>query len=604
MAPEKTNWVQKAFPYYEMLRVLSFYLDLEWWIISIDTPERWFEIRRHRRLTWPMDFDYLYGRREERARYNDDQIKRMVRERKTFCSSMDDGLWSLYVPILRKGKLLGILQTGVFLRKAPDRKELLKRWEEMTGIGSHEFNPDFFKYIRTMLECPLVEGPVYRTLKEMMELYARVVTGEADPGEVCRRTNDLKLKVLAKHLHHQFWLDILIKNNRFYPPTWRVGKITAWETQEMGIQRVPTTILAMRIDDLGETPSDDLDMTLRNYHFQKELFKFSRTLPNTVASPLEDYGMLFFISPEPGRGDAQAKLETLDKIDAISKFASGRFKVKLLTGVSRFSAPGENPSRVFREAVTALGFCGPLKRSILFYEDVRNNPTIPAPPRFYQQATRLIEACTKGAVDEIETLRVEYTEQILAHSANRPENVRLHFLYALGQIVDILQKRFPVQNESFLSLFETIERQLQVARTIADLISVFRESLKRLLALTLKPMEISQSVRLEAAQKYIDRNLSQDLKLEDVARKNSFSTSVFSRGFKKTIGMGFSAYLRKVRIEEARKLLSSTRLPIAQVAQECGFKNLQYFFDVFKRSAGKTPQEFRDSTDLKIETDD
>ncbi|HEY5040099.1 MAG TPA: AraC family transcriptional regulator, partial [bacterium] len=329
----------------------------------------------------------------------------------------------------------------------------------------------------------------------------------------------------------------------------------------------------------------------------------SKTLPDTVASPLEDYGMLFFFSPEPGRNETQAKLEVLDKIDLISKFAANRLKVKILAGISRCVGAGDDISRVFWEAVTALGFCGPLNRPILFYEDVRKNPTVPVPANFYQMAKRLIEVYTNGVVGEIETVRNEYVVQILAHSAGRPENVRLHFFYVFGQIVDILRKRSPAENQNFLFIFKKLEGELQEMGTIADLITVFRESLKRLIAMTLKPLEASQSIRLEGVRKYIDENFSQNLKLEKVARDNGFSVSVFGRGFKKVMGMSISAYLRKVRLEHAKKLLSSTRLPITQVSQECGFNNLQYFFDVFKRSTGKTPQEFRDSKGRPLSID-
>src|SRR5579863_7828664 len=142
MSTEKEDWIRQAFPYYEMLRILSFYLDLEWWIISLENPDRWHEIRRHRRPDWPMDFDFLYGKREERARYNEEQIQRMLAEKKTFCSSMGDGLWALYVPIFRKKELVGMMQTGVFLRKTPDRTTLLKLWAKLTDNQTFEFNPD------------------------------------------------------------------------------------------------------------------------------------------------------------------------------------------------------------------------------------------------------------------------------------------------------------------------------------------------------------------------------------------------------------------------------------------------------------------------------
>lgn len=597
MIPQKsgTNWVDQVFPYYGLLRAFTHYLDLELWIVSHENRDRWFEIRRHQRTAWPVDLDFFYGKREERDLYNQAQINR-VRDKKTSFSTEYGGLSTLYVPIFQKGKVIGTLLTGVFLKKIPDQKTLISQWKSLAGNEAVEFNPDFFKYLRTLLECPLVEGPVYMALKEILELYAQVLAGEGDPVAVCQRTEELKKKVFSKFLPQRFWLDVLVKNNRFYPPTWKVGKVSEWEKTEMGIERPPDTVLAIRVDDLRAHSGDDLDLVLRDHHFQREMFKFSKTLPNTVSSPLEDYGVLFLFSPEPGRNEVQAKLEILDKIDAISKFATSQLKVKILAGVSRYSGPGDNISRVFGEAVTALEFCGPLNRPILFYEDVRTNPSIPAPANFYQLSKRLIEVFTKGISNEIETSRNEYIEHILAQSAGRPEILRLHFLYTAGEIIDSLKKRSLVQVENFSFVFDNFEKQLHGAGAVADLILYFREFLKRLLALSLKPMETSQAIRLERVRRYLEENFNQDLKLEKVARDNGFSISVFSRGFKKNTGAGFSTYLRAIRLENAKKLLASSQLSIGQVSRECGFNNLQYFFDVFKRLTGKTPQEYRNET--------
>ncbi len=600
MPPKKTNWVDHVFPYYDLIRIFNFYLDMECWIISGLTPPIWNPIRYHNRASWPIEFDDVFGIREERARFNQSQIEKTVQEKKIQCATFN-GLSSFFVPIVQKGESVGVLQAGVFLRKGPDRETLLKQWQSLTGTEASGLNPDFSRYVHTFLETPLVEGPVYRGLQDLLELYARVTAGEADPEEVCRRASELKNSVFARHLPHRFWAEKAVKNNRVYPPTWWIeqAKADQWRKEEQGIERTPTTILALMIEADGGL-KDDLDLTLKNYFFQKELFKFSRSIPNTVASPLEDYGVLYFTSPDPDRNEVQSKLEILDKVDLVSRFVDKRFQAKVLVGVSRCRRPDENLSRVLYEAVTSLGFCRPLGRPILFYEDVRTNPTIPKPAHFYTLSTALIDAYTAGAVGEIEWVRNRYIEQILSRSAGRPENVRLHFLYAFGQIVDVLRKRSPVQSDHFLELFDQFETQLQEARAIADLIAVFRESLKRLLELGLKPMEASQNLRLEAAKKYIDQNFNLDLKLEEVARENGFSTSVFGRGFKKVAGIGFSAYLRKVRLEQARKLLASTSLPISHVSQECGFNNLQYFFDVFKRSTGRTPQEFRDASQTRV----
>jgi two-component system response regulator YesN len=163
--------------------------------------------------------------------------------------------------------------------------------------------------------------------------------------------------------------------------------------------------------------------------------------------------------------------------------------------------------------------------------------------------------------------------------------------------VDAYRKRLGIYGNELQSMQEHFEEQLQSKETVQDLVVVFQETLKHLLALTLKPVQVSQSIRMEEAKRFIDENFNQNLKLEGVARENGFSISAFGRAFKKEFGVGFSAYLRKVRLEHAKKLLVSTRLPISQVIQESGFNNPQYFFDLFKRSIGFTPQKFRDSFD-------
>jgi LacI family transcriptional regulator len=35
--------------------------------------------------------------------------------------------------------------------------------------------------------------------------------------------------------------------------------------------------------------------------------------------------------------------------------------------------------------------------------------------------------------------------------------------------------------------------------------------------------------------------------------------------------------------------------PIKEIAADCGYSNLQYFYPVFKKNTGTTPREFRDS---------
>lgn len=53
------------------------------------------------------------------------------------------------------------------------------------------------------------------------------------------------------------------------------------------------------------------------------------------------------------------------------------------------------------------------------------------------------------------------------------------------------------------------------------------------------------------------------------------------------------AYLTNIRMEKAKKLLLSTSLSVAEVAQQSGYGDYHVFTKVFKKAEGVTPSQFR-----------
>lgn len=65
---------------------------------------------------------------------------------------------------------------------------------------------------------------------------------------------------------------------------------------------------------------------------------------------------------------------------------------------------------------------------------------------------------------------------------------------------------------------------------------------------------------------------------------------------KQNYGMGIAEYIRKLRIEKAKELLQmDERLPLAQIAELCGFTDYNYFITVFKKSVGISPKKYAKS---------
>ena len=92
---------------------------------------------------------------------------------------------------------------------------------------------------------------------------------------------------------------------------------------------------------------------------------------------------------------------------------------------------------------------------------------------------------------------------------------------------------------------------------------------------------------------YIDEHWNEDLSLSMIAERAHFSVSYLSRYFQKITSMGFSAYLRKVRLIHARQFLMQGELSITQIAYDCGFRNPSVFIEAFKLEYGMTPGQFR-----------
>jgi AraC family transcriptional regulator, regulatory protein of adaptative response / methylphosphotriester-DNA alkyltransferase methyltransferase len=92
---------------------------------------------------------------------------------------------------------------------------------------------------------------------------------------------------------------------------------------------------------------------------------------------------------------------------------------------------------------------------------------------------------------------------------------------------------------------------------------------------------------------YIDRNYAEKLTLRRLAEISHGSPYHLHRIFKKIMGVTPVEYVQRRRIGQAKELLRSTKLAIAEVGESVGLANPPYFITLFKQTAGCTPAEYR-----------
>lgn len=101
------------------------------------------------------------------------------------------------------------------------------------------------------------------------------------------------------------------------------------------------------------------------------------------------------------------------------------------------------------------------------------------------------------------------------------------------------------------------------------------------------------SARKDRIDRYIECNYCKRLSLEEIAKYVGMSRIYFCNFFKMQYGEGFADYITRLRVEKAAVLLANTNKTLEAVAQECGFKTVQYFTRAFKKIKQITPGAFR-----------
>ena len=94
-------------------------------------------------------------------------------------------------------------------------------------------------------------------------------------------------------------------------------------------------------------------------------------------------------------------------------------------------------------------------------------------------------------------------------------------------------------------------------------------------------------------EEYLQENMHQEIRLEDISSRFSYSLSSIKRIFKEEMGCSIIAYLNNLRMQKAKALLLGSDSAISQIAHELGFSNVYYFSVAFKKKWGISPSGFR-----------
>jgi len=95
---------------------------------------------------------------------------------------------------------------------------------------------------------------------------------------------------------------------------------------------------------------------------------------------------------------------------------------------------------------------------------------------------------------------------------------------------------------------------------------------------------------------YVLLHSDEKTSLESAAAELGFSSSHLGRLFKQKTGEGFIEYVTKVKMERAKALLKTGKYKNYEISNILGYSEVDYFSCLFKKYAGITPTDYRQST--------
>jgi AraC family transcriptional regulator len=147
-------------------------------------------------------------------------------------------------------------------------------------------------------------------------------------------------------------------------------------------------------------------------------------------------------------------------------------------------------------------------------------------------------------------------------------------------------------------LAELLARTLGESSNTRD--GPYAESVGQTLVMHIARMELPQPTasalpkwRLKRVQEYVNAHLDEALSLADLAAVAGLSRMYFAGQFRAATGYRPHDYLLHQRIESAKSMLSSTDMPLTEVALSVGFQAQAHFSTVFKRLTGQSPARWR-----------
>jgi two-component system response regulator YesN len=168
-----------------------------------------------------------------------------------------------------------------------------------------------------------------------------------------------------------------------------------------------------------------------------------------------------------------------------------------------------------------------------------------------------------------------------------PEQLRALFLELVLRIIGTADGKFRREYRPKTGMFDDIDRY-----AVNSLQEYFRNVVHAYIDFYAKKMSYTNPIVKKMCE-YAKENYRDEVSLKTMSRQFNMSASYMGQLFKQETGCLFTDYLCDIRIEKAKFLLAEGIHKQYSIAEMVGFRNPNYFANVFKKKTGVYPSRFK-----------
>lgn len=106
-------------------------------------------------------------------------------------------------------------------------------------------------------------------------------------------------------------------------------------------------------------------------------------------------------------------------------------------------------------------------------------------------------------------------------------------------------------------------------------------------------LNLKANKRIDKVYDFVQDNYDKKIKLNEVSSLVSMGDEAFCRFFKKSLSKSFFTFVNEYRINLACKMLIETNKQVSQIAYDCGYESLPFFYRQFQKFMNCSPLNFK-----------